>query len=272
MSICTLPDTLHGGGHLYYEERGATRDGDVPLLFVAGLSGLGSFWNPQMEAFAATRRVITFDHRGTGQSSHSEIRYSVPQMADDVCALLDHLGIERIDFVGHSTGGAIGQHLAVHAPKRIGNLVLSATWPRADAYFRRVFEVRKAELEPRGVRAYTRLGNLFLYPPYYFAANAPALDARLEKSLAGLAPVNVLVSRIDAILDFDGSDALSRITQRTLVICAKDDMITPVYFSEGLAARLPNATLALLERGGHFCPVAEAPEYNRVVRKFLQIS
>lgn len=274
MPYCPLPESPHGGGRLYFEERGQQRGrGSAnPLLFVAGLSGLGSFWSAQLEAFAATRRVITFDHRGTGQSTHSPIRYSIAQMADDVCDLLDHLGIERVDYVGHSTGGAIGQHLAVHAPARIGNLVLSATWPRADAYFRRVFDVRKAELEARGVRDYSRLGNLLLYSPYYYAANAAALDARLENSLAGLAPMPILVSRIDAILAFDGWDALPSITQRTLVVCARDDMITPVYFSEQLAAQLANATLALLERGGHFCPVAEAAEYNRIVQAFLRDS
>ncbi len=265
MPFCPLPDAPHGGGRLYYEARGAGE----PLLFVAGLGGMGSFWASQLEAFAQTHRVITFDHRGTGQSTHSPIRYSIAQMADDALALLDHLGIERTHYAGHSTGGAIGQHLAASAPGRIGNLVLSATWPRADAYFRRLFEVRKGVLEAQGVGPYTRLGNLVLFPPYYFAANAAAIDARAEQSLAGLAPAAILASRIDAILEFDAWEALPGIGHRTLVVCAKDDMVTPAYFSEQLAARLPNATLALMERGGHFCPAAESAEYNRIVRRFL---
>lgn len=268
MAWCPLPDTLHGGGRLYYEERGR---GD-PLLFVAGLGGMGAFWAAQLDEFAATRRVITFDHRGTGKSTHSAIRYSIDQMADDVIALLDHLGIARSDYAGHSTGGAIGQRLAVRAPERIGNLILSATWPRADAYFRRVFEVRRAVLQTGDLRAYTRLGNLLLYPPYYYAANAQALDAKADAALPGLASVEILTSRIDAILEFDDLEALPGIRQRTLVVCAKDDMITPAYFSEQLAGQLPNATLRLLERGGHFCPAAESRDYNRTLQAFLQQS
>lgn len=266
MPFCALPDSPHGRGRLYYEERGT---GD-PILFVAGLGGLGNFWSAQLEAFCATHRVITFDHRGTGQSTHSPITYSIAQMADDARVLLDHLGIGQTAYVGHSTGGAIGQHLAAHAPERIGDLVLSATWPRADAYFRRLFGARRAVLETQGVRAYTQLGNLFLYPPYYYAANAAQLDSRADNALAGLAPVSILVSRIDAILAFDGWEAVPGIAQRTLVVCARDDMITPTYFSEQLTARLPNATLQLLPRGGHFCPAAEPAEYNRIVREFLQ--
>jgi aminoacrylate hydrolase len=191
-------------------------------------------------------------------------------MADDALALLDHLGIERADYAGHSTGGAIGQHLAVHASSRIGDLVLSATWPRADAYFRRLFEVRKGVLETQGVGPYTQLGNLLLFPPYYYTANAAAIDARAEASRAGLAPVPVLASRIDAILAFDGWAVLPRIRHRTLVVCARDDMVTPAYFSEQMAAMLPNATLQLMERGGHFCPAAEPAEFNRILGAFLQ--
>jgi aminoacrylate hydrolase len=253
---------------LYYEEQGSGE----PLLFVAGLGGMGIFWTAQLAAFAQTHRVITFDHRGTGQSTHSPIRYSIAQMADDVLVLLDHLKIGRTRFAGHSTGGAIGQHLAIHSPERIGDLVLSSTWPRADAYFRRLFEVRKNVLEAQGVRAYTQLGNLLLFAPYYFTANATAIDERAQKALAGLAPKEILASRIDAILAFDAWDALPGVKHRTLVVCAKDDMVTPAYFSEELSVRMPNATLALMERGGHFAPAAEAAEYNGIVRAFLRLS
>lgn len=265
MPYCPLPETPHGGGRLFYTERGSGE----PLLFVAGLGGIGSFWAAQLEAFAATRRVITFDHRGTGESTHSPITYSIAQMADDVLVLLDHLGLQRVDYVGHSTGGAIGQHLAAHAAGRIGRLVLSATWPRADAYFKRLFSLRRTLLETQGVRLYTQLANLVLYPPYYYTANAAALNERAEKSLPGLAPIPILISRIDAILAFDAWDALPSIAHRTLVICAKDDMITPAYFSEQLAERLPDATLRLLERGGHFCPASESAEFNRQLQVFL---
>jgi aminoacrylate hydrolase len=268
MPYCPLPASPHGEGRLYFEEQGQGE----PLLFVAGLGGMGAFWGEQLRAFSATHRVITFDHRGTGQSTHSAIRYSIEQMADDALALLDHLGIERTHYAGHSTGGAIGQHLAARSPTRIGNLVLSATWPRADAYFRRLFEVRKAVLESQGPRIYTQLGNLVLFPPYYFTEHAAAIEDRAEKGLAGLAPTAVLTSRIDAILAFDAWDALPGIQHRTLAICAKDDMVTPSYFSEQIASRMPRATLALMERGGHFAPATEHVEFNRIVARFLQES
>ncbi len=266
MPTFPVPPTLHGGGELYYESRGS----GPPVLFVPGLGGVGAFWAPQVEAFAPRFTAITMDHRGAGRSTHSRIAYSIDQMVDDTLALLDHLRLERVDFVGHSTGGAIGQRLAVRAPERVGRLVLSATWAKADAYFLRLFELRKSVLREQGVREYTKLGNLLLFPPYYTAANLPAIDAAAEASLPGLAPVEVLVSRIDAICAFDGLDDLPRIRQPALVICARDDIVTPPYFSEALAARIPDARLVLLERGGHFCPGAETAAYNAALAAFLQ--
>ena len=60
-----------------------------------GLSGIGSFWTHQVAAFARDFRVVTHDHRGTGQSSRSRITYSVNQMADDVLRLMDVLKLMR---------------------------------------------------------------------------------------------------------------------------------------------------------------------------------
>ena len=80
-----------GDADLYYEEAG----GGEPLLLVPGLSGRGSFWVSQITDFARDFRVVVHDHRGTGRSTHSRIRYSVEQMAGDVLRLMDALGIHH---------------------------------------------------------------------------------------------------------------------------------------------------------------------------------
>ncbi len=105
MSLFTLPD----GDRLYYEVHGA----GPPLLLVSGLSGLGSFWSVHVPVLARRYTVVVHDHRGIGRSSPSRVVASIDQMADDVRALADHLGIDRAHLIGHSAGGAIGQTLAV---------------------------------------------------------------------------------------------------------------------------------------------------------------
>src|SRR5690349_1825241 len=131
-----MPTIEINDAELYYE---VTGQGE-PVLLVPGLSGRGSFWASQVTELARDFRVIVHDHRGTGRSTHSRIRYSVEQMADDVLRLMDALGVESAHLVGHSTGGAIGQVIALEHPRRLRSLVLSATWAGPDAYFRRLFE------------------------------------------------------------------------------------------------------------------------------------
>ena len=68
-------------------------------------------------------------------------------MADDALQLIDALGYAKVHWCGHSTGGAMGQVLAIEHPDRIDRLVLSATWAKTDAFFRRLFEVRVDDAE-----------------------------------------------------------------------------------------------------------------------------
>lgn len=251
---------------LHYEEAGQ----GPPLLLVPGLSGLGSFWERQVRDLAHDFRVIVHDHRGAGKSSHSRIRYSVEQMAADVLALMDELHIRAAHFVGHSTGGAIGQVLAQDHPDRLESLVLSHTWPGRDAYFRRLFESRREILNGLGVEAYLRASVLFLAPPWWVSTNDALITEMHRAQAAAAAPVEVMTSRIDAIMAFDRRDRLGTIRTPTLVIVAADDTITPRFYSEELAQRIPGAKLVVLEGGGHFAPQVTPDAYNRAVGTFLR--
>lgn len=160
------------GADLYCEIQG---EGE-PLLLVTGLGGNASFWTEQVPYFAQRFRVITYDHRGAGRSSMSRIAYSVDQMAEDALAVMDGLGIDKAHLVGHSTGGAIGQVIAIEQPHRLLSLVASSSWTTADAYFKRLFEVRKEALA-HGASAYVRCGTLFQFSPEHISENIEAIRA-----------------------------------------------------------------------------------------------
>jgi aminoacrylate hydrolase len=81
-----MPKVTLGDVEIFYATHGA----GSPLLLVPGLGGVGSYWNANIPAFSQKYRVIIHDHRGTGQSSQSHIRYSVDQMSDDLLRLMDH--------------------------------------------------------------------------------------------------------------------------------------------------------------------------------------
>jgi len=261
-----MPTVSIGDADIYYEEAGQ----GPPLLLVPGLSGQGSFWAKQVPDLARDFRVIVHDHRGAGQSTHSRIAYSVEQMAADVLRLMDALGLARAHFAGHSTGGAIGQVLATDHPSRLESLVLSATWAGPDPYFRRLFEGRKQMLLTQGIEAYLRASVLVLAPPRWVSDNDAALAEQHQQAAAASAPVEVLASRIDAIVRHDRRARLGEIRVPTLVIVARDDMVTPAFYSDELASRIPGAKHVVLEDGGHFVPVVRPAPYNAAVGAFLR--
>jgi aminoacrylate hydrolase len=234
-----MPKANLGDVEIYYESHGS---GD-PVLLVSGLGGAASYWNPNLPAFSARYRTIVHDHRGAGQSTHSRIRYSVEQMTDDLVRLMDHLKIERAHLVGHSTGGAIGQTLALQHPERLASLVLFATWTKADLFFRKLFQVRRALLTQLGSEAYVQGSALFLYPPWWIRQNEKLVEERERLAIQHFAGVEVVASRIDAI--------------------------TPAYFPEELAQKIPGAKLEILSRGGHCASETVLDEFNKTVLDFL---
>jgi len=261
-----MPTLKIGQDELYYEVHG---DGP-PLMLVTGLNGVSSFWVKQVPVLARDFTVILHDHRGTGQSAHTRMPYSVDQMAQDALALMDALKVESAHLAGHSTGGAIGQAIALDHPERLRSLVLSATWAGPDPFFRRLFESRKQTLLDSGIEAYLRASVLFQATPRWVSDNDEFIAEMHAVTAAAYPPVEIVASRIDAIMRHDRRRRLLQIRVPTLVIVARDDMITPPFYSEELASAIPDAKLVVLESGGHFSPAIHSEPYNRAVGAFLR--
>ena len=261
-----MPKVDIGDAEIYYEEKGE----GAPIMFVPGLGGGGAVWSNQVEPLSGNYRTIIHDHRGCGKSTYSLIEYSVDQMAADAIKLMDALGIDRAHWVGHSTGGAMGQIVAQDYPDRLASLVLSATWPGQDEYFNRAFAARKSVLSTLGAVEYARHSILTLLPPWYVTEN-PDRIVEMEKYLAGSdQPVEIMESRIDAICAFDRRDRMGCIDLPVLVIVAEDDMVTPRYLSDQLAEGVPGAEKVILKTGGHFVLHVLVEEYNAALIDFIQ--
>src|SRR5947208_16550677 len=95
------------------------------------------------------------------------------------------------------------------------------------------------------------------------------LEERERLTIQHFPPVEIVASRIDGIVAFDVAAEIGRIRTPTLVLCAKDDAITPAYFSEELAKKIPGAKLKILSDGGHCASEAVVEEFNSAVLEFL---
>ncbi len=269
MSEVTLPTEVQridvGDAEIHVEVTGSGPD----LLLVAGLGGRGAFWANQVQEFAQHFRVITFDHRGCGDSTPDKVVYGAEHMAQDVLAMMDAMGIKQASLVGHSTGGAIGQHIALEQPERLSKLVLSCSWAGPDTYLTELFRTRREILISCGPLAYLTMGTYLAMPSSILQPQMSSARKFMEERLAAFPGLEVELSRINAVYTHDLRSRLHHIKVPTLCIGSSDDQITPPGFTQEMGELIEGAQTHLLARGGHFAPIAATADYNPRVLEFL---
>ena len=250
---------------LYYEEHGPAEA--HPLLLSAGLGGAGAYWAPNLPALSRHYRVIAYDHRGTGRSDRAlPDRITVDDLAADMVALMDGLGIARAHVIGHALGGLAG--MAASFMDRVSKLVLVNGWVRLDPHTARCFDARLHILRGAGPRAYLEAQPIFLYPAAWIAQNRARIESEVEAQLAHFQGEAALRKRIAAARAFDMDEAIEGFPVPMLAIAAEDDILVPWTVTEDLMLT-GTVTRTLMQRGGHACNVTEPDQFNRHVLDFL---
>ena len=119
------------GLEMYYEIHGSGE----PLALLHGAYGTIDLWGPILTALAKKHRVIAVELQGHGHTADIDRPFSYEQMADDVAALMEHLGVARADVVGYSMGGNTGLQLAIRHPERVRKLTAISANYRSDGYY-----------------------------------------------------------------------------------------------------------------------------------------
>ena len=105
--------------NLYYETHGVGR----PMILLHGGLGSSEMFGPTLPALAEHHQVIAVDLQGHGRTADIDRPIDIKIMADDIAALIDHLGLEKPDIVGYSLGGGVALFTAVKYPEKVGKLV-----------------------------------------------------------------------------------------------------------------------------------------------------
>lgn len=115
------------GLEMYYESHG---DGGVPLVVLHGaFSSIHNSFGMLIPELSKTRRVIGFDSQGHGRTADIDRPLRLETLADDVVAALDVLGLDEVDLMGYSTGGAVAVRVAIAHPERVRKLIpMSVTY------------------------------------------------------------------------------------------------------------------------------------------------
>ena len=170
---------LSTGINTYYQIEGV---GDI-LLLIMGTGADHSTWNAQVKCYRNHFTVVSYDNRGTGQSTHPSTLsdYSMRILADDAAAVLDALEIETAHISGLSLGSATAQELAINHPNRVQSLQLHNTWGRSDEWFVRMIDSMSYMVEHDDLDAYIRCALLWVLSPD-FLENRPDEVEGFERS------------------------------------------------------------------------------------------
>ena len=229
---------------------------DGPAVVLSGsLGSTHRMWDAQLSELERHFTVVRYDTRGHGASPVPDGPYSIDDLADDVIALLDGLGIARAHIVGLSLGGMTAMRLAVRNPERVDRMVLLCTGaqlPPSSGWTDRAATVRA---DGTGAVAAAVVQRWFT--PEYLAAHPDERIAH-EAMVAGT-PAEGYAGCCEAIAKLDLREELSTISAQTLAIAGADDPATPPARLEEITARVPGARLLVVPQSAHLAN-AEQPD------------
>jgi 3-oxoadipate enol-lactonase len=231
---------------------------DAPVVVLS--NSLGSdhrMWDAQLPELEKHFRVVRYDTRGHGASPVPAGPYSIDDLADDVIALLDRLGVASAHVVGLSLGGMTAMRLAVRNPdrvNRIGLLCTAAYLPPATGWTDRAATVRAGGSGAVADAVLTRW-----FSPGVLAddANSDRLDHFREMIAA--TPSEGYAGCCEAIATMDQRADISAITAATLAIAGADDPATPPEMLAAIADSVPDAKLLVVDDAAHLAN-AEQPD------------
>ncbi|MGW6936760.1 alpha/beta fold hydrolase [Lentzea sp. NPDC054927] len=246
-----------------YDDEGTGAD---VLVLVHGHPFDRTMWRPQVEHFAAAGwRVIAADLRGYGESTVIPGITPLPVFANDIAALLDHLGVERFVLGGLSMGGQIVMECARQFPQRIRGLILADTFAQPETPQGHQNRNDMADrLLREGMAGYADEVLWKMVAPHNVAAGEHV--ARMMHNAPPEGAAAALRGRAERP---DYTPVLGTITVPTLVVVGSDDEYTPVDDAKYMHERVPGSTLVVVDGAAHM-PNLERPEvFNKAVAELL---
>ena len=263
---------LATGIEVYYEIAG---DGP-PLLLIMGTAADHTTWNLQVEAYKGHFTVITYDARGTGQSTRPVDKddYSMRILADDAAALLETIGIDGAHVSGLSLGSATAQELAINHPHKVKTLQLHCTWGRSDEWFIRMIETNELPVLHDDLARYIRTALLWVASPTFINDQPEEVEA-FETAFIVDNPnppsKEGMIGHFHADKTHDALDRLHQIRVPTLITSGEVDWQVPTRYGLQVQERIMGATMHIL-RGPHSSHIAfheMADEWNEFTLHWL---
>lgn len=250
------------GCAIHYELRPG---GHGPTVLFANSLGTGTdLWSDQVAALGSDRAILRYDMRGHGRSQPNPAAPTIDALVDEALAVMDAAHVERVDFVGISLGGLLGQKLALRCPERVRSLALCATsyaFKPAEMWQERAARVREEGLAPMVEASRGR----------WFTPSV--LDRRSEQAehllsvLANVDPESY-AQCCEILAETDLEADLAEIRIPTLLIAGEEDKATPPTALLAIEQRLDDARLLKISGAAHLVNVNQPRQFNEALLSF----
>jgi pimeloyl-ACP methyl ester carboxylesterase len=235
----------------HYEVHGT---GTETLVFSHGLLWSGHMFYKQVDHLKDRYKIVTYDHRGQGQSEVTQDGYDMDSLYNDAVGLIESLKLGAVHFGGLSMGGFVAMRLAARAqdePNKVKYNLLktivkifgvnSVVNPVMNIMFGRTFMTDPGRYEER----------------IYWTNQLKSNDETIVRAVSG-------------VIDRKGvEDELANIQCPTLILVGEEDTGTVPEKSEFIQSKIPQSRLKYIKRAGHTACIEQSIIYNREIERFL---
>lgn len=245
---------------------------DAPVLLMGhGLLFGTTMWRHQIEALRSTYRCIAVDWRGQGATPATADGYDMDTLYQDAVALIEHLDVGAVHYLGLSMGGFVGLRLAARRPDLVRSLTLIDTSAGPE--------------DPEKVRRYRLMATVYgffgikpllsqvapiMFTPAFIATDEGRATVETWVAELGTQDRKGVKKAIRGVTDRDPvGEEIGAITAPTLVVVGSEDVATPVAKAEAIAAGIKDSRLDVLTGVGHVSTLENPDRVSALMREFL---
>jgi len=244
-------------------------EGSIPVIFLHGFPFDKSMWDDQLDSLKDSNRLIACDIRGFGKSKDEDTPLSIDLFSEDLIAFMDKLTIKKAILCGLSMGGFISLNAVKRFPERFVALILCDTQCIADTT--EVKENRYKVIEQinrDGAKEFNEKFTKSVFHP-----DSLTKKKELVENLRSIVFANskeIIMAGLVALAErSETCSILDLIRIPTLIICGREDEVTPLLESEFMHEHIKGSQLKIIENAGHVSNLEHPEEFNKYLHDFL---
>ena len=252
--------------NLSYDDIG---EGNIPIIFLHGYPFDKTMWQLQLDFLKSSYRLIACDIRGFGKSSDEDSTLSIDLFGDDLVKFMNKLDINKAIVCGLSMGGFVALNAHKRFPTRFEALILCDTQCIADTT--EVIEKRYKSIDEINANGVTDFNEGFIKKVFHkdSLTNKLQLVEQLRRVVFSNSKHIISQGLVALANRSETCSSLSEVSIPTLIICGREDEVTPLEQSIFMNEHIKGSILKVIDNAGHVSNLEQPNEFNKHISEFL---